>query len=101
MRRTIVEASIAHFDPRTARFTLRGSTPISFADPRTARAAGFLVAPRPDPASGVVTVGLGEPVSFLRLPTVICLVAGTEHHPPASKPVKAREIDAPRARRRA
>lgn len=97
-----MKASIAHFDPRTARFTLRGSAPISFADPRTARAAGFLVAPRPDPASGVVTVALGEPVSVLRLPTVICLVAGTEHHPPpAPKPVKAREADAPKARRRA
>lgn len=97
-----MEASIAHFDPKTARFTLRGSNPISFADPRTARAAGFLVAPRPGPASGVVTVALGEPISVHRPPTVICLVAGTEHHPPPDpKLIKAPEVDTPKARRRA
>ena len=97
-----MEASIAHFDPNTARFTLRGSNPISFADPRTARAAGFLVAPRPAPASGVVIVALGEPASVSRTATVICRVAGTVHHPPPDpKPIKAREVDATKARRRA
>lgn len=97
-----MEASIAHFDPKTARFALRGSDPISFADPRTARAAGFLVAPRPDPVSGVVTVALSKPTAVLRLAAVICQIAGTEHHPPAvHKPIKARQVDAPTTRRRA
>ncbi len=94
----------AHFDPKTARFTHGENNQISFADPTTARAAGYTVAPRPDPLVGVVTVASGESVSVLRRPTVICAVVGTEHRPapsgapPEAEPARRRQ---PRARRRA
>lgn len=93
----------AQFDPKTARFALGGNNQISFADPRTARAAGYIVAPRPDPLAGVVTVASGDSVSVLRRPTVICAVVGTEHRPAPSAPPKAQPVKRrqPKARRRA
>ena len=98
-----MNSRIAHFDPKTARFALGGNNQISFADPRTARAAGYIVAPRPDPLAGVVTVASGDSVSVLRRPTVICAVVGTEHRPAPSAPPKAQPVKRrqPKARRRA
>lgn len=95
-----MDSRIAHFDPKTARFALDGNNQISIADPMTARAAGYIVAPRPDPIAGAITVASGESVSVLRRPTVICAVVGTEHRPapPKAQPVKRRQ---PKARRRA
>ena len=96
-----MNSRIAHFDPRTARFALDGDNQISFADPRTAKAAGYIVAPRPDPLAGVVTVTSCDPVSVLRRPTVVCAVVGTEHRPATSgAPPKAQRRQ-PKGRRRA
>jgi hypothetical protein len=97
---------VAAFDPKTARFVVVGQK-ISFADPRTAKAAGCIVATPPPPVVGSVTVAVCLPPD-LPSPLVISKIAGTEHHPtsgvsalkePAanSRP----EVNAPKARRRA
>lgn len=99
-----MDARIVNFDQKTARFALPGSTPISFADPMTARAAGYIVAPRPGPVCGVVTVVPGEPVLVLRRPAVICAVAGTAHRPPPGvtpREVRPAHRRQPKERRRA
>lgn len=99
-----MDPRIVRFNSETARFALPGDTPLSFADPRTARAAGYIVAPRPGPVCGVITVMSGEPVLVLRRPSVICAVAGTAHcPPPSSRPREARPAERrkPRERRRA
>lgn len=88
-----MDSRIAHFDPKTARFALHGDNPISFADPMTARAAGYIVAPRPGPVAGVTEVS-GESVSVLRRPTVLCTVVGTVRLPPPSgAPPEARPVE--------
>lgn len=99
-----MELRTIRFDPETARFALPGDTPISFADPRTAKAAGYIVAPRPGPVCGVITLMSGEPIIVLRRPSVICAVEGTAHRPPPSgRPREARPAEPrkPRERRRA
>lgn len=99
-----MKPQVVRLDPETARFALPGNTPISFADPMTARAAGYIVAPRPGPACGVITVMSCEPVIVLRRPSVICAVAGTAHRPPPScRPGELRPVERrmPRERRRA
>lgn len=98
---------VAAFDPITARFVVVGQK-ISFADPRTAKAAGCIVATSPPPVAGAVTV---SPCPTLDLPTrplVICKIAGTERHPTSSvfalKDPAANsrpKTNVPKARRRA
>lgn len=98
---------VAAIDPKTARFVVVGQK-ISFADPRTAKAAGCIVATPPPPVAGAVTVPPCPPPDLPRRPLVICKIAGTEQRPtsgvsalkePAanSRP----EVNAPKARRRA
>lgn len=96
---------VAVFDESSARFTVIGHK-ISFTDPRTARAAGCVVEPRPLPVAGDLSVPPGQPLSVLRRPTVVSSVAGTVQCPPPSgsapqsRPA-THEADAPKTRRRA
>lgn len=95
---------VAAFDPKTARFVVIGQK-ISFADPRTAKAAGCIVAVPPAPVAGAVVVPAALPLQVPKTPRVICEIAGTEHRPPASVSAPAAnsspEVNAPQARRRA
>ncbi len=97
---------VAAFDPKTARFVVVGQE-ISFADPRTAKAAGCIVATPPPPVVGAVTVPPGSPPDLPRRPLVICEIAGTERRPtsgvsPLKEPAaNSREVNAPKTRRRA
>ncbi len=98
---------VAAFDPKTARFVVVGQK-ISFADPRTARAAGCIVATPPPPVVGAVTVPACLPPDLPRRPLVISKIAGTEHRPTSSVPALKEpaansrpEVNAPKARRRA
>ena len=91
---------VAAFDPKTARFVVVGQE-ISFADPRTAKAAGCIVATPPAAVAGAVTVPPGPPLHLPRRPPVICQLAGTEHHPTSGCTAANSRPEAPKARRRA
>ena len=98
---------VAAFNPKNATFVVVGQK-ISFADPRTAKAAGCIVATPPSPVAGAVTVPPCPPLDLLTLPLVICKIAGTERHPTSSisaledPAANSRpEVHAPKARRRA
>ena len=87
---------VAAFDEITARFVVIGQK-ISFADPRTAKAAGCIVASPPAPVAGAITVSPHVEFIVPRRHRVICRIAGTQHQPPS---IQKPEPDAPRKRSR-